>query len=264
MNFNKMRAIAMSILGSSVLLLSACGKSTGMEVQGSGLSVVGGNVASQATYDQYFKAVASLQIQGSHFCGGTLIAKNLVLTAAHCLADFPRSAILNQVEVVLGSATLRSRAGAEVFRVASYQIEPRYDAQNNQYDIAIINLQGESKLTPAPLNIDNALPAAGTTTYVAGWGVTRENGNISASMKYAPLSAISNEQCASVYGSSIYSGNVCAYANGVDACQGDSGGPLFSFDGQKLTVVGVVSYGYGCARRGVPGVYTRVSEFVSK
>lgn len=250
------------ILGISValamILSAACKKS-----EDSSVKVVGGAVVGSELYTKYFRSVASLQINGNHFCGGTLIAPNLILTAAHCLADFPGQAILRQVKVVLGSSSLAKGGGAETFSVAKFEIDSRYSPSTNRYDAALITLNGTSRMPVAPLNSNRAQPSPGTVTYVAGWGVTRENGRISGNLKYAPLQIVSNQACASVYGRSIYEGNICAYANGADACQGDSGGPLFSYDGQKLTVVGVVSYGFGCARPGVPGVYTRVSEFVS-
>jgi secreted trypsin-like serine protease len=96
---------------------------------------------------------------------------------------------------------------------------------------------------------------------VAGWGSTYEGGNVTSVLKYTAVKAISNAECARAYGSSIFDGNLCAYTAGTDSCQGDSGGPLYSYDGTQLTLVGIVSWGRGCARQGYPGVYTRTSYF---
>lgn len=227
----------------------------------SNLDIVGGSQASSSVYSQYFSSIVSLQYGSSHFCGGTLIAPNKVLTAAHCLADFSSSEVRNYLKVVIGARDLRSTAGAERFSVASYSINPRYGSDGVQYDSATITLSGNSSFTPAAVNKSSSFPAAGSTVYVAGWGSTYEGGNVSSVLKYTAVKTISNSECARAYGSDIYDGNLCAYASGTDSCQGDSGGPLYSYDGTKMTLVGIVSWGNGCARQGYPGVYTRASYF---
>ncbi|RYZ69922.1 MAG: serine protease [Proteobacteria bacterium] len=241
------------------MLLIGCGKTT----EDSSAKIVGGSIATQDIYQSYFKSVVSIQLNGGHFCGGTLIGKNEVLTAAHCFASYSADTLKNKVEIVIGTPIMVTRSGAEVFKVSKYRIHPKYKSGQNQYDIAILTLNGNSKVTPTPFNTKSDFPAIGATTYVVGWGYTKEGGFTSASLKYAPLKIVSNRDCSNAYGSQIYDGNICAYAEATDACQSDSGGPLFSYDGKKMTLVGVVSYGYGCARRGVPGVYTRVSKFAS-
>jgi trypsin len=232
----------------SALVFVGCGKTT----EDSSVQVVGGSVLSKSTYQTFFRSVASLQISGSHFCGGTLIAANKILTAAHCVRDMSASD-QSRLRVVLGSQSLNNRNGAEVFRVTKIQIHPEFDA-------ALLDLNGKSTMPVAPINSSKAAPAPGATTFVAGWGVTQEDGNLSRNLKFAQLRIVSNRDCAKVYGNSIDEGTICAYADGADACQGDSGGPLFTFDGQKLTVVGIVSFGEGCARPNIPGVYARVSS----
>lgn len=240
-----LRPILLTLL--SLSLFTACG---GNE-ESSSLKVVGGSVLSKSTYQKFFKSVASLQINGSHFCGGTLISPTKILTAAHCVEDMSAGE-RNRLRVVLGSQTLTNQTGAEVFRVNNIQI-------HSQFDAALLELSGSSTMPVAPINtVDNA-PAPGTSTFVAGWGLTQEEGNLSRNLKFAQLRIVSNNDCRKVYGGSINAGTICAYADGADACQGDSGGPLFSFDGQKLTVVGIVSFGLGCARPDIPGVYARVS-----
>lgn len=216
---------------------------------------------SASLYSSYFQSIASLRYGGSHFCGGTLIAANKILTAAHCLADFSTATIKNSITVTLGSLSLSSSAGASTYKVLSYKIDPSYNPNTSQHDMAVITINGSSTITPAKVNSDSSLPAVGATTYVAGWGSTREGGNVNKTLKYTAIAVLSNKDCAATYGSDIYAGNICAYSRNTDSCQGDSGGPLYSYDGKTMTVVGVVSWGYGCARAGYPGVYTRVSEF---
>lgn len=225
------------------------------------LDIVGGSQVSSSLYSQYFSSIVSLQYGSSHFCGGTLIAPNKVLTAAHCLADFSSSEVRNSLRVVIGTRDLRSTAGAERFSIASYSINPRYRSSGTQYDSATITLSGNSSFQPVAVNKAGAFPAAGSTVYVAGWGSTYEGGYATSVLKYTAVKTISNAECARAYGSEIYDGNLCAYASGTDSCQGDSGGPLYSYDGTKMTLIGIVSWGNGCARQGYPGVYTRTSFF---
>lgn len=239
----------------------ACGSQNETEKSVSGLDIVGGSAVSTSLYSSYFQSIASLQYGGSHMCGATLIAPNKVVTAAHCLADFSSSTIKNYVKIVLGTSSLNT-AGKEKFSVASYSIDSRYNPQTSAYDFATITLSGNSSITPALVNRDSAFPAVGATTYAAGWGTTYEGGGVSTGLRYTSVAVVSNSDCRATYGSNIYAGNICAYKQNTDACQGDSGGPLYSFDGSRLTLVGIVSWGYGCARSGYPGVYTRVSEFL--
>lgn len=245
-------------------IMFGCGAQNGnVEATDSNLDIVGGAAVSSSLYNSYFTSIVSLRFYGSHFCGGTLIAPNKVLTAAHCLADFSSSTIRNNVKVVLGNISLNSSSGTESFSISSYKINSDYDPYSSQNDIALITLNGSSKFTPAPINSDSSLPAVGVKTYVAGWGSTREGGNVSSALKYTAVAVVSNADCAKAYGNDIYEGNICAYTAKTDSCQGDSGGPLYTYDGEKMTLVGIVSWGNGCARSGYPGVYTRVSEFSS-
>ena len=107
-------------------------------------------------------------------------------------------------------------------------------------------------------------PAAGSSVTVAGWGATSEGGASSSTLRYVDVPVVSRATCQAQYGTSSITNNmICAAetAGGQDSCQGDSGGPLVP-TGSK-TLVGVVSFGNGCARRGYAGVYTRVSTQLS-
>lgn len=254
--------IIASLLLTGWPIFSACGSQNGSpEAENSNLDIVGGSTVSSALHSNYFESIVSLRFYGSHFCGGTLIAPNKVITAAHCLADYSSSTVRNNVKVVLGNVSLNSSSGTESFSISSFKIDERYSSWNTQNDIAIITLNGNSKFEPVPVNSDSAFPAVGAKTYVAGWGSTREGGGISSALKYTSVAVVSNDECADAYGSSITSRNICAYTAKTDSCQGDSGGPLYSYDGTSMTLIGIVSWGNGCARAGYPGVYTRVSEF---
>ena len=94
---------------------------------------------------------------------------------------------------------------------------------------------------------DGTADFAGETAVVAGWGATSEGGSNSAQLRKVAVSVISNSQCATIYGGVVTSNMVCAGRNegGKDACLGDSGGPLITSTGSSVTLVGVVSWGFG-------------------
>ena len=97
---------------------------------------------------------------------------------------------------------------------------------------------------------------------VAGWGDTTENGRTSNNLMHVTIPFVSNTACRNSYGSNIRDTNICAGVAGKDSCQGDSGGPGVYSNAGKTSIVGVVSFGYGCARPGYPGAYTRVSSYI--
>ena len=141
------------------LVMTGCGSQSAETT--SGLDIVGGQAVSDALFDQYFTSIASIQYNGSHFCGGTLISSNTVLTAAHCLDGLGGQT--GNLRVVLGTNSLRSVG--ESFSVSSFSIDRRYSSRSNQYDFATITLNGNSRYTPAPINRSSSFPAAGSRVY---------------------------------------------------------------------------------------------------
>jgi len=213
--------------------------------------------------------IVSLQMGGSHFCGGTLVAPDIVITAAHCVAD-------GNPDTIVAGAHDHNRPNSNVqsSRPKSVVAHQRYNADTTLNDIAVIRLA-----TPFKLNagVQTAcLPDAGETVAdnaqgtVAGWGLTRENGgDVSNILMQVGVPVIGTSSCAKQYASQGIgidgAAMLCAgYGQGgKDACQGDSGGP-FVFKGTKgYTLQGVVSFGVGCARAGSPGVYSRVSNYIA-
>lgn len=246
---------SMTTLLTGWMVMSGCGPKV---ENNSELNIVGGYEVSDSLYERLFTTVVSLQYNGRHFCGGTLVESNKILTAAHCLDWLEGST--SAISVVIGTRDLS--AGGEAFSVKSMSYDSRYSSSTHQYDIGEIIIDGSSSITPTPVNGTSSFPSAGSTVYTAGWGLTDQDAqNTETLLRYVGVSTISNSSCTNVYGDYIYDGNICAYSTGRDSCQGDSGGPLFTYDGTSFTLVGIVSWGYGCAQQGYPGVYTRVSEF---
>lgn len=204
---------------------------------------------------------------GGQFCGGSLVAKRWVLTAAHCVTN--RSA--TRISVVMGRTNLNARNGEEidVKRIISH---PKYIPDSGEVpDIALLELARDARAEPIELvHVRTSLDDPDTMATTIGWGRTSENGNSSKKLRQVSVPIMSNAACNRAYinANRNFSAalEICAGypTGGRDACQGDSGGPLIVDRGQGLSSlqVGVVSWGSGCARPDAPGVYARISRFV--
>ncbi|KAH8254420.1 hypothetical protein KR032_010044 [Drosophila birchii] len=201
----------------------------------------------------------SLQRSGSHFCGGSIYSHDIVITAAHCL----QSIAAKDLKVRVGSTYWRS--GGSVHSVRTFRNHEGYNARTMINDIAIIRLESNLSLrsTIREIRIADSNPREGASAVVSGWGTTESGGStIPDHLLAVNLEIVDIARCRSSefgYGSKIKDTMLCAYAAHKDACQGDSGGPLVSED----RLVGVVSWGYGCADDRYPGVYADVAHFHS-
>ncbi|MFK7893247.1 MAG: serine protease [Granulosicoccus sp.] len=235
--------------------------------------IVGGTVVPDGRYP--FMAAIYFDQDGDgnyfHACGGTIIAANWILTAAHCVVNPATGAIstASEVGVRVGINDLGSDAERGQFvRAAQILPYPAYDRETSQGDLALIRLQVSlSEPVIALPGGSSSMPLTGDSTIVAGWGRTTEDGDVSADLLEVPLSVVSHADCLPFYPQSLDTqANFCAgagFAGGRDSCQGDSGGPLFLVRDDIYIQAGVVSYGEGCARPGIPGVYTRLSTYAN-
>merc|ERR1712037_894730 len=105
--------------------------------------------------------------------------------------------------------------------------------------------------------IGEILPA----TTVTGWGTLSSGGSQPTVLQEVDVTVTTNTACKNAYGSSMITANmICAADSGKDSCQGDSGGPMIAPENGRQALIGVVSWGYGCAMEAYPGVYARVTE----
>ncbi|XP_063227573.1 trypsin-2-like isoform X2 [Bacillus rossius redtenbacheri] len=217
--------------------------------------IIGGSNAKAGQYPYQ----VSLKSGGAHFCGGAIIALNRILTAGHCVTQVHP----NNIEVVAG--ILRSSDNTVVRSVSKIICHENYttgasgEAIN---DIAILEL---SSPMPADNSYIEAIPTATVLNeeqnncVVSGWGVVKwESKKVAPTLQFLRVPLVSFDKCIVRY-PQLVEGQICAgYLDGSgDACQGDSGGPLAC--GGKLT--GIVSWGYGCATPGYPGVYADVAHY---
>jgi trypsin len=200
---------------------------------------------------------------GSHGCGGSLIAPDIVLSAAHCANNFASVQIQRHDR---SDPTDQF----ETFSIIQEIVHPLYDEDDYEYDKMLIILDGQSVAPPVAINRDPSVPAMGDEVLTMGWGLTdgEDNESLSPVLKQASLFVIGNEECEQSksdvswydsYQGLITSDMLCATDKGEDSCQGDSGGPLIITGSNGDVQVGVVSWGYGCASPSFPGVYSRVS-----
>ncbi|XP_012250668.2 trypsin-1-like [Athalia rosae] len=228
------------------------------------MRIVGGNI----TELHEFPWMASFTKRGKFYCAGSLISKKHILTAAHCLEGFNTE----DIHIVLGDHNRASREDTVVRRrIKSAQIHENFDPYSYNNDIALVELdkpvQFNGIIRPACLPDNRPIDYAGSMAVVAGWGRTGERESVSDSLRKVDLPILSDEECRMAgYDKKRLTENMfCAgYLEGQrDACQGDSGGPLHIVGSYgHLEVIGIVSWGRGCARPQFPGIFTKLTNYL--
>ncbi|XP_028976621.2 enteropeptidase [Esox lucius] len=212
--------------------------------------------------------MVSLHWRGRHVCGATLIDSQWLVTAAHCI--YGKNIHLSNWVAVLG---LHSQANVGVLPSQTRKVDrvimnKHYNKQTKDADIAMMHLQTNVTFTeyiqPICLPRSDQQFEAGRKCFIAGWGREAEQGAVSNVLQQATLPLLSQSECQKLLPEyNITARMLCAGypEGGVDSCQGDSGGPLMcEMDGHWVQV-GVVSFGKGCGRPLLPGVYAMVSQF---
>lgn len=218
-------------------------------------------VGGETTQPNEFPYQVSIQIT-EHTCGGAIINKRWIVSAAHCFLTLTPS----NWRIVAGEHNLRGIDATQVtYQVAQIINHPRYSPMNSlENDIALLQTTSDIKFNqfvqPVCVASKDYGDLVGQPTTITGWGALREGGAFSRYLQKATVPVMSNEECQKNYPEEIiFATSICA-ANtthgGVDACLGDSGGPLVHRNKNGSEVLaGIVSWGIGCGRNA--GVYTR-------
>ncbi|XP_029342578.1 venom protease [Acyrthosiphon pisum] len=224
------------------------------------------NVQNAKANDWPWMAVFLETTNYMNFCGGVLLNRQFVLTAAHCFIIYNKE----NVVVRLGEYDFTTDNETQYidYRVTSIKLHPDYDHATHANDIAIVRLNKptiyNSFIRPICLPKTN-MEVYNRNAVVAGWGQTVYGSQVSNVLQEVTIPIWEHNQCVSAFSQLISKTNLCAasYEGGKDSCKGDSGGPLLvqRHDG-KWTNVGVVSWGISCGEVGYPGVYTKVTSYL--
>lgn len=261
-------------IASTMSLLVGCGpeavEQTQEPIQASEQEIVGGTNTTIAANPWQVSLQSS---SGSHFCGGSVLNANWILTAQHCVNS--NGTISKPGRVAAGSTTRSGMStSGQIRTVAEVVVYPGYVDANYGKDVALLRLSSPLDLSGSNVKAIGLVTAAdaasgvtnaGVVARVTGWGTLTSGGStLPDTLQTVDVNLITNSSAQSSYpDETIGADQLGAAAPGKDSCQGDSGGPLTVLKGSTRVLAGVVSWGYGCADSRYPGMYARVSEFES-
>uniref|UniRef100_A0A8C4R714 Peptidase S1 domain-containing protein n=1 Tax=Eptatretus burgeri TaxID=7764 RepID=A0A8C4R714_EPTBU len=220
------------------ILFPDCGRRL---LQYTGLRIAGGSDAPAGSWPW----IASLQYKNSHICGANLIAPGWLLTAAHCVLGIPL------------------KCKFKINEMNNYKLNHSTSERRNYFRTGFCVCVCLEYIQPICLaeEIQSFIP--GSMCHIAGWGSSH---SVFLKLQEASVPLVSRETCMNEMADSYVITNhmICAgYAQGgTDTCSGDSGGPLICEKEGREWLVGVTSFGVGCAQTNRPGIYAHVSSLL--
>ena len=215
--------------------------------------------------------------QNGHFCGAVVIDPSWVVTAAHCVSTAIRvgegytlaAADPEKLQLLTGTNVL-SRGGS-ARQISRIILHPEFRIVKQKIpinDIALLKISDAPNLTPLPMaSAEQAVSmlADGESVRIFGWGTALfgPNNPVSNTLLYTFVDVVGRSHCNTnaAFDGAVTDTMFCAGFGYSDACQGDSGGPAVGYANGVPYLLGLVSWGVGCANRGCPGVYTNVTKF---
>ncbi len=235
------------------------------------LKIVGGSNANieDFPWQVYFSS-------GDYMCGGTIIGKHWILTAAHCTFGEDNqgneySISADSMKVKVGTSTPYTTGSGKWYKVKNYTSHSNYNSEDYTYDIAVLELEEDIDYSNADdillISTNEVFYGAtnpGTMATVTGWGLTQSNNHnsLASHLQKVQLPIVANNVAENVWGNDVKSSMIFAGYNngGKDACNGDSGGPLVVDVDGTPKIVGIVSW--GATTCNTYGAYTRVSDYL--
>ncbi|XP_070570423.1 uncharacterized protein [Ptychodera flava] len=209
--------------------------------------------------------------RNKYFCGGVLLNRRFVMTAAHCI--HLSQATEQNLKVYLGKYNADEEEDHQrVYDVAEIILHPDYQVETFDADIALLRLAQRVAFSdyiipiciPSSNSAENML-RAGKAGVVTGWGETQEDDVSPNFLREVRLQVVDHNICGDRHSNVVTNNMFCAGPplgqEGRDACTGDSGGPFMKKSGERWYLLGLVSWGVGCANPNLPGVYTTVHRF---
>ncbi|CAG7723271.1 unnamed protein product [Allacma fusca] len=221
--------------------------------------IVGGYAAKPNSHP----SILSMRRNSFHICGGTIIGPEWVVSAAHCHSNEYK---VTSYSFAAAEHRMDQMEDEQYVYATKVVPHPDYNSKSKWNDIVLFQVDppfvfGE-KVQPVTLPGTGYVPQG--KIIVTGWGLTAEDGDIANELQEVEVDNIDLGKCDEWYKKLVITEKqICAgfEEGGKDSCQGDSGGPLYDVIDGKHVLLGVVSFGRGCARPQHPGVYTRVSEY---